>query len=317
MSLQLRAIVVNWNTRELLHECLRALTGPECAAWLGVICVDNGSADGSADLVAREFPSVRLVRNDQNVGFAAAVNQAIAIALAEPAIEYVALVNSDLLVRPKALAALVDELVRDPRAGVVGPALRHPGGHLQSGAAGFAPTAWRGFAHFLFLSALTRGLWRGFVLSQRRRAGSVRPLPVDWVSGACLVARADAIRRAGMFDTRFFLYAEDVEWCCRVRASGFSVSYVPAVEAVHVRGASSPDGDPRWLAALCELVRRDRGEWEYRVFRVAAALGLALRRVAYGIAYRASGNERYRVLARDMRAYARWAAGAGGRDATP
>jgi len=310
MSARVCAIVVSWNTRELLRDCLAALTAPGSGAP-GVICIDNGSADGSATLVEREFPSVALVANRDNVGFARGVNQGIALAMERHAPEYVALVNSDVVVGPATLGTLVAWMAERPDVAAVGPALRLPDGRLQTGAAGFTPTAWSGICQFLFLSALTRGWCRGFVVEQRRHAGRAEPVPVDWVSGACMVVRAAAIQRVGPLDGRFFMYAEDIEWCQRMRRAGLSVCYLPAVEVVHRHGASGSRADARWLAATCELVRRERGRLEYLIFRSAAAVGLAARRLVYGLAYLASRQERYRRLAADMGAYARWAIGGG------
>src|SRR5690349_20959423 len=152
------AIVVNWNTRELLRECLGALTRQGSSGWLRTICIDNGSTDGSVEMVQRGFPSVLLVSNPDNVGFARACNQGIELAMADGA-EYVALVNSDVVVTPDTISALVAQMADHPEVAAVGPALRLADGRLQVGAAGFAPTAWSGIGQFLFLAALTRGWW--------------------------------------------------------------------------------------------------------------------------------------------------------------
>src|SRR6185295_14691417 len=136
---------------------------------------------------------------------------------------------------------------------------------LQIGAAGFAPTAWSGVCQFLFLSALTRGRCRGFFIDQRHFVGHTQPVPVDWVGGACVVARVEAIRRVGLLDSRFFLYGEDIEWGCRMGRASFSVWYVPQLEVIHRQGASQSHANPQWLAATCELVRRERGQVEYVV----------------------------------------------------
>ncbi len=305
------AVVVSWNTKTLMRECLTALTARDTAESVQTICIDNGSTDGSVDLVRRDFPSVELVTNQENVGFARACNQGIALAVDKHAAAYVALVNSDVVVGPAGIRALVAEMADRPEVAVVGPALRLPDGRLQTGAAGFAPTAWSGVCYFLFLSALAPRWCRGFVIDQRQFVGRPQPVPVDWVSGACMVARAAAIRRTGSLDSRFFMYGEDVDWCQRMRRASFSVWYVPQVQVVHRHGASASHTSPQWLASACELVRRERGQLEYLVFRIAAALGLGARRILYGLAYIASRDERYRRLARDMGVYARWAIGLG------
>ncbi|TMA37596.1 MAG: glycosyltransferase family 2 protein [Deltaproteobacteria bacterium] len=305
------AVVVSWNTKALLRDGLAALTAPQDGQRLAVVCVDNGSTDGSVQLVEQEFPWVALVSNADNVGFAAACNQGIALAMERYGAGYVALVNSDVVVDASRILALVRRMSEAPRVAAVGPALRLPDGRLQTGAAGFAPTAWSGACQFLFLSALSGGRCRGFFIDQRRFAGRPEPVPVDWVSGACMVVRGEAIGRVGLLDGRFFMYGEDVEWCQRMRRDSWAVWYVPQVEVVHRQGSSGSGASPRWLASMCELVRRDRGRLEYLAFRGAAALGLTARRVAYGLAYVASRQERYRRLAADMRVYASWAIGRG------
>ena len=113
----------------------------------------------------------------------------------------------------------------------------------------------------------------------------------------------------GLLDTRFFMYGEDVEWCQRMGRASWWVWYVPQVEVMHRQGSSGSGADPRWLASACELVRRDRGRFEYVVFRMAAAVGLGVRRVVYGLVYVVSRKEHYRRLATDMSVYARWAIG--------
>jgi GT2 family glycosyltransferase len=162
---------------------------------------------------------------------------------------------------------------------------------------------------FLFLSRLTRGRLRGFFVDPWRAAGNPQPVPVDWVSGACMVVRADAIRDVGLLDATFFMYGEDVEWCQRMRRQGLDVWYVPRLAVFHRQGASGTATSARWLASTCELVRRERGQLEYVVFRGAAALGLALRLLGYRLAFLASRRERYRKLAADMGVYAAWAFG--------
>ena len=300
-------IVVTWNTRDLLRACLTALTAPADDGWMRIVCIDNGSTDGTADMVAREFPTVLLVRRDQNIGFPGGANVGITLALERFAPRFVALVNSDLVVTPDTLAALVRHLERHEEVAAVSPRLRHPSGTLQSGAAGFAPTAWTGIAHFLFLSALTRGRCRGVFINQHHFIRRSEAVAVDWVTGACPVMRTEAIQRVGLLEEAFFMYADDVDWCCRARRAGFAIHFLPTVEAVHWQGATSPTADPKWLASLCALVRRDRGTTEYIIFRLAAAVGFALRCGLYALAFVARRDRKYWKSAGDMLVYAQWA----------
>ncbi len=308
MAARLVAVVVSWNTCALLRECLAALTAD---AALRAVCVDNGSTDDSVAMVRREFPAVVVIANAENRGFAAACNQGIAVALEQLGADAVALVNSDVVVAPSQLGGMAARLAAAPHVAAVGPALRLADGRPQSGAAGYPVTAWSGVCQFLFLSALTRGQLRGFFVERRRFSGGSTPIDVDWVSGACMLVRVDAIRRVGPLDATLFMYGEDIEWCQRMKRAGFAVWYLPDVEVFHRQGASGAGANSRWLASVCALVRRDRGPLEYAVFRGAAALGLGARLVAYRLAYLASRRERYRKLASDMGVYASWALGRG------
>src|SRR5687767_10832582 len=184
MPERLVAVFVSWNTCALLRECLTALITDDAAAPT-VICVDNGSADGSAEMVRRDFPAVVVIANPDNVGFAAACNQGITVALEQHGADYVALVNSDVVVTSPQLHRLVERMSGATRVAAVGPALRLEDGRLQSGAAGFSLTAWSGVCQFLFLSALTGGRLRGFFVDQSRFVDATRPVDVEWVSGAC------------------------------------------------------------------------------------------------------------------------------------
>jgi N-acetylglucosaminyl-diphospho-decaprenol L-rhamnosyltransferase len=305
----LSVVVVNWNTCALLRECLTILSADDDGAPLNLICVDNGSSDGSVEMVRREFPAAVVIANSDNVGFAAACNQGIAVAVETHHAVYVALVNSDVVVAPPQLRSLALLMADAPRVAAVGPALRLADGRLQSGAAGFPLTAWSGVCQFLFLSALTGGRLRGFFIDQGRFVDDARPVPVDWVSGACMVVRSEAIREVGPLDAGLFMYGEDVEWCQRMKRRGFDVWYVPQVAVVHRQGASGSGASPRWLASVCELLRRERGQAEYVVFRAAAALGLCARQLGYRLAFIASRRDRYRKLAADMGVYASWALG--------
>ena len=234
----LSIIIVNWNTRELLRECLAALTKdegrktkdePPSSLVLGpssdVIVVDNASADGSVEMVRRDFPDVRLIVNESNLGFARANNRGIAASRGR----YVLLLNSDTVASTDALEMLVAFMDAHPEAGVGGPRLLRPDGTAQPYAFGGDPT----------LSYLLR---RGFNRLLRHRYlhdwDTDVIQEVDWVSGACLMARRAAIEQAGPLDEAMFMYFEDNEWCLRIRKAGWKVYYDPQAAIVHLGGQS-------------------------------------------------------------------------------
>ena len=229
----LSVIVVSWNVRDLLRRCLRSISNIQHrASSIEVIVVDNASTDGSVDMVRAEFPDVRLIVNPGNPGFAAANNQGIAVAQGR----YVLLLNPDTEVVGDALATMVAFADDHPDVGVVGPQLLNPDGSVQSSRRRF-PTLATAFFESTWLQpyAPRRLLERYYVFDQPD--GAV--LDVDWVKGAALMARREAIEQVGRMDERFFMYSEELDWCRRFREAGWRVVYLPAAQIVHYEGKSS------------------------------------------------------------------------------
>jgi GT2 family glycosyltransferase len=231
----LHVSIVSFRTPDLLARCLDALAR-ERAEWgeaLRVSVTDNASADGSAETVAERFPWVRLVRNQANVGFGRAHNAALAGTTAD----YLLVLNSDTVVAPGALRALASYADAHPEVAVVGPRLRYPGGRSQPSRRRF-PT----LATFFLESTQVQRFWPDNAVLRRYyvadRADD-EPQDVDWLVGACLLVRGRAAAEIGLFDERFFLYSEELDWCRRFRAAGWRVAYFPGAEVSHVEGASS------------------------------------------------------------------------------
>ena len=224
----LSVVIVNWNTRELLSECLRSLDASSGAVFETFV-VDNGSADGSMEMVEREHPGARRILNRENLGFARANNQALALALGR----YALLLNSDTRVAPGALAILVRFMDDHPRTGACGPRLLNPDGTLQPSGRSF-PSALRALA-----ALLPVGAWmRGRLATRLERRDYTLETEVDEVSGAALCLRSAALREVGTLDEGYFLFGEDVDMCWRLRSAGWTVHYVPRAEVTHVWGGS-------------------------------------------------------------------------------
>ena len=225
--------IVSYRTPELLRRCLSALATQHTALSMDVTVVDNASGDGSVDLVRGEFPWARVIANPRNAGFGAAHNQVLRRARGR----YWLVLNSDAAPTGDALQTLVDALNADPGLAVVGPKLRHPDGSVQPSRRRFPTVA------SLFLeSTQVQRFWpdnqvvRDHYVQDRR---DDEPQDVDWLVGACLCLRADAVRQVGLFDERFFMYSEEIDLCRRLRAAGWRVRYVPSAEVVHFEGGSS------------------------------------------------------------------------------
>ena len=227
---ELSIVVVSWNVRDLLRACLAAL--PRDAE---VIVVDNASSDGSAAMVAAEFPTVRLVANQDNRGFTGGNNQGLALAQGR----YVLLLNPDTLVQDNALETLVGFLDSHPATGVVGPQLRYADGSLQSSRRRFptlatallesTPLAW----HWPF----ERNRWAQRYHMADRSADVEQE--VDWLVGAALLTRRKVLEQVGGFDEGYFMYSEELDWQRRVKAAGWKIVYVPEAVITHYEGKSS------------------------------------------------------------------------------
>jgi GT2 family glycosyltransferase len=229
--IRLSIITVGYNSRPEIEPLLASLTTPAPHTSHEIIVVDNASSDGTAAYVRGQWPGVRLVASETNLGFARANN----LAVGQAAGEFVLLLNPDTVVPPGAVDRLVHRLDSHPDRAVVGPRIVDGSGRaeLSFGAMMSPWTEWR-------QKILVRGNDRGVppftaIVDRMTR----RSRHVDWVSGACLLIRRSDFVSAGGFDERFFMYAEDVDLCAAVRARGRRVYFDASIQVVHLRGRSA------------------------------------------------------------------------------
>ena len=276
MELDASVIVVSWNTRNLLRRCLESIRETSNGVHHEVIVVDNGSSDGSAEAVAAEFPEVRLIRNSVNRGFAGANNQAIAVARGR----HLLLLNSDAILLPSALQEMVDFLDAHPDVGVVGVQLLNPDGSPQSSFADF-PTF---VSEILLLTKLSRAVGSPAKRS-KTDCGRGEERTVDWVSGACLMARRSAVESVGPLDEDYFMYSEETDWCYRMWQAGWKVCHVPTISVVHWSGQSSNTAAVQKRSQLyvskCTFMRKHRGYFTSRAFEVIVRFASALKLVLW------------------------------------
>jgi len=264
MKPDLSIVIVSFNTRQLLKECLDSVYASlaESTPTSEVIVVDNASLDGSAAMVRKHFPQVKLIANKENRGFAAANNQALrAIGYGtghreyplsptphSPPSEYVILLNPDTLVGRSALATLVRFMDENPRAGACGARLLHSDGSFQHSAFAF-PTLFQVFLDFFPINyRLTDSRLNGRYPRRLYQAGE--PFPIDHPLGAALMVRREAIEQVGLFDERFFIYCEEIDWCLRIQAAGWGIWCVPEAEIVHHVARSTGQFRDEMFAAL-------------------------------------------------------------------
>jgi GT2 family glycosyltransferase len=229
----LEVVIVSHGAPALLRRCLASLREHPPAAAMRVTVVDSGSPDETPEMVAREFPEVRLVR-EANIGFSAANN----LALRESSADFALLLNPDTEVYAGTLDAALARMSADPRIGMVGVKLVTESGALDHACKRSFPTPLAALAHF---TGIGRGADAPGALSQYRATdlGDDEPGEVDAVNGAFMLCRTAAIREVGLLDEGYWLYMEDLDWCHRFWDAGWKVFYEPAGTALHVKGGSS------------------------------------------------------------------------------
>ncbi len=236
--MDLGIVILNYNTREVLRDCLTSLSHTR-GIDLQTIVVDNCSGDGSAEMVARDFPQVRLITSPHNGGYAYGNNLGLREFLArQDPPRALLLLNTDTVVPPEALRGLMDFLGAHPEAGVVGPKLVLRDGSLDLACRRSFPTPEVSFYRMVGLSKLFPrsrrfGRYNLTYLDENQTA------EVDSVVGACMLMRTEVLERAGLLDESFFMYGEDLDLALRIKEHGWKVYYYPGVQVLHYKRESS------------------------------------------------------------------------------
>jgi N-acetylglucosaminyl-diphospho-decaprenol L-rhamnosyltransferase len=293
----LTIILVSWNTRDLLSQCLASIFAfpPTCRfeAWV----VDNASTDGTPEMLQHSFPQVHVIQNRENCGFARANNQAILRSQSR----YVLLLNPDTVVKQGALENLVRYMDGNPRAGGAGPRLLNPDGSLQPSCYP-TPTLLNEFLRLFHLDRL-------FVRAKSNLEAWAMdaPRPVEIIQGACLILRRSALEQVGYLDERFFIYSEDYDICMSLRKDGWTLSWLPFAEVVHYGGQSTSQVQSEMFLELYEnklkLMRKHYGRSGAAIYKIIL-FGSALTRVVLIPISHRNGHpegERYRALGDNYR----------------
>ncbi len=239
-AVDLSIVVLSWNVREMLAECLRSLPGAAGAWWARaeVVVVDNASTDGSLQMVREEFPEVRVLALQENRGFSAGNNAGIRASGGR----FVLLLNPDTAARPGSIEAMCEHMEVQPDVGVVGPRLLNADGSLQPSRRRF-PTLAIALVESTPLQRVFSGagMLRHFYLNDRPDGETQ---DVDWLSGAALLCRRETLEQVGLFDPGYFMFSEEVDLCRRVRDAGWRVVYLPEAEITHFGGGSTDQAVP-------------------------------------------------------------------------
>jgi len=232
-KIDLSIIIVSWNTRDLLKECLKSLYKYTANITFEVIVVDNNSSDGSAHMVREIFPSVNLIENNFNAGFSKANNQAIRISRGR----YIALLNPDTLLVEDVFSPLIKYADQHEELGAIGPKiLDRDGKSVQYVCARRLPNLYYDLIDNLRLDKIAPKIFSGIYMSNWDHQS---PRFIEALSGACMIIRRKIIFDIGLLDENLFMYADDIDLCKRILDSGWKIYYVPKISIIHYGGESS------------------------------------------------------------------------------
>ena len=279
--------LVNWNNRDYLEQCLESIEAAQFSLAYEVVVTDNGSTDGSQEMLAERFPYVRIVQNEGNVGVARANNQCIQ----NSGGRYIWVLNNDTVVNRESVEAMVQFLDEHPEAAAVGGNLLNSDGSLQSSFGSF-PTLWE---EFLLVSHIGR-FFNPYFPSHNGTWPIERT--VDWMSSASIVVRRTAIEQIGLIDEAYFIYSDETDWQYRLWQAGWKIYYLPEVTTVHYGGGSFQPGGKRYT-----LVYRGRMLFAhkhygplYRIVQRSMFAAAALGRLGVWLTAQLSGK--WRAIAR-------------------
>ena len=289
----LSIIIVSWNTKKYMEECLTSLTTINGNLSAEIIVVDNASADGTPDMIRAQFPDVKLIETGANLGFAKGNN----VGIKEATGKYICLINSDVNVPSDCLEKMHTFMEQQPSIGLLGPGMLRPDGKVYRSGMRF-PTLWNLFLRALFLDSLFKstGLFGGFLMKDFQFD---QTRDIDVLNGWLWMARREALNQVGPLDGRFFMYAEDVDWCKRFHLAGWRVVFYAEASAVHYGGASAASQPSRFNV---EMQRANLQYWKKYHGRVSlffylliGCLSYSVRALGWSGVYLMKRSSRYRA----------------------
>jgi N-acetylglucosaminyl-diphospho-decaprenol L-rhamnosyltransferase len=284
-TIDVSVVIVNCNTRELLYECLSSLELEGPSISLEIILIDNGSTDGSVELVKERFPDTILQLNRENEGFARPNNDGMRLARGR----FFFLLNSDARITPGSISTLVSFLDARPGVGACGPMLLYPDGRLQRSLCDFH-TLWTHVSDMLFLDRLFRGnrFFAGGEMTTYRYDES-RAQKANSIMGAAVLVRRETVAACGAFDEKLSIYYNEMDWFKRMRDGGWEVWYVPESRVFHHRGSTA--AKVNWNLELhremyrnvFHYFRKHYGPPAVTVYRVLLAAGFLPRALVWSL----------------------------------
>jgi GT2 family glycosyltransferase len=281
--LDVSIIIVNWNTRKLLQNCLKSVYERTGDVKYEVIVVDNGSTDDSVEMVKKNFPQVNIIENAENLGFARANNIGIQTSKGR----YICLINSDITLLDDCIGKLISFMDSRPAVGITGPKILNSDRTIQHSCRHF-PSIWNNLCQSLGLNHLfpKSAFFSDWIMDYWGH-DSIRS--VDALSGCFLMVRRKALEEVGLLDEDFFIYGEDLDWCRRFRKASWDIVFYPETEATHLIGASSANAPIKFYLELQKAGLQYWRKHHGRIGRVSYAAVILIREtirvIARGIQY--------------------------------
>ena len=290
MSMNLSLVIVSWNTAELLNQCLTSIFASPPEGSFEVIVVDNASTDTSVQMVRERFSQVKVIDNQENLGFAGGNNQAIRQSQGR----YVLLLNPDTAVKPEAFNHLIDFMDKNPNAGAVGPLTLNPDGTLQTSCYP-VPTLFREFWRLCHLDAIYA---YGIYCMENWDKSKVRK--VDALLGACLLLRKTALDQVGLLDETYFIYSEEIDLCYRLQKAGWQLYWIPQARIVHYGGQSTQQVVLEMFMQLYQgkliFIRKHYGWFAGKIYKLILLIVALLRLLVSPLAWLERPKKRRRHL---------------------
>ncbi len=299
---KISAIIVTWNSKPYIADCIRSLQAGMGKYPYEVIVCDNASSDGTADFVAENFKDIRLIRNQENLGFSRANNRGYHEADCNS--DFILFINPDTQAYPQAIERMVDFLKKDSSYAACGPLLLDESKCPQRSTAGYFPTPARVFSEMFFLSRLL--IASVPVASGMYAVHAKIPTVVDYVSGACILIKKEVLAEVGLFDEKIFMYAEDMDLCLRIRKQNKKVFFLPEAIVLHYQGKSLVQQNEEFFKHLQSgftlVIEKQNNRFGLFLIRFFLTLGTWMRIVVHFLSWKILGKresqERLRIIRR-------------------
>jgi GT2 family glycosyltransferase len=258
-----------------------------------IIVADNASTDGTPEMLRAQFPEVILVETGANLGFAGGNNAGLKHASGK----YICLINSDVNVPPDCLPKMHSFMEQNPSIGLLGPGMLYTDGRVHRSGMRF-PTLWNLLLRALFLDVLLKrfSFFGGFLMKDFQFD---RTTDIDVLNGWFWMARREALNQAGPLDTRFFMYAEDVDWCKQFHQAGWRVVFYPEAKALHYGGVSAANQPSRFNVEMqranLQYWKKYHGRVSLFIYLLIGCLSYGIRAAGWGLVYMTKRSSRYRA----------------------